>query len=74
MSDIPECYQTPESVINWLQNISGRTEFFKNINVVPFGEMAFIYPKSMTREQAIKKLKKYWNVHTENTKGGIGKA
>lgn len=56
-----EIFNRPIDVINWIKNMSN-LEFFSNVAVIPFGDMAFIYPKDMNKKQAIKKLKKYWRV------------
>ena len=59
-----EIFDRPVDVINWINKMSN-LEFFKNVSVVPFGDMAFVYPKGITKEKAIKILKKYWRVHSE---------
>lgn len=59
-----EIFDRPIDVINWISRMSN-LEFFKNVAVIPFGDMAVIYPKEMDKEQAIKKLKKYWRVHSK---------
>jgi len=59
-----EIFDRPIDVINWIKRMSD-LEFFRNVAVIPFGDMAFIYPKKMDKEQAIKKLKKYWRVHSK---------
>lgn len=60
-----EVYDRPQDVINWIKRMSEKTEFFKNVAVIPFGNMCFVYPKDMTKEKAIKMLKKYWEIHSE---------
>ncbi len=57
-----EIFDRPIDVINWIKQMSD-LEFFKNVAVIPFGDMAVIHPKDMNKEQAIKILKKYWRVH-----------
>ena len=59
-----EVFDRPIDVINWITRMSN-LEFFKNVAVIPFGDMAFIYPKNMDKEKAIKILKKYWRVHSK---------
>lgn len=59
-----EVFDRPIDVINWISRMSN-LEFFKNVAVIPFGDMAVIYPKEMTKEKAIKILKKYWRVHND---------
>ena len=58
-----EIFDRPVDVNNWIKQMSN-LEFFKNVAVIPFGDMAFIYPKNMDKGIAIKILKKYWRVHT----------
>ena len=57
-----EIFDRPIDVINWINRMSN-LEFFKNVAVIPFGDMAFIHPKDMDKDQAIKLLKKYWRIH-----------
>ncbi len=59
-----EVFDRPIDVINWIDRMSN-LEFFKNVAVIPFGDMAFIYPKEMNKDKAIKILKKYWRVHSK---------
>jgi len=57
-----EIFDRPIDVINWIKQISN-LEFFKNVAVIPFGDMAVIHPKDMDKDKAIQILKKYWRVH-----------
>ncbi len=57
-----EIFDRPIDVINWISKMSN-LEFFKNVAVIPFGDMAVIHPKEMDTDKAIKILKKYWRVH-----------
>ncbi len=57
-----EIFDRPIDVINWIKQMSN-LEFFKNVAVIPFGDMAVIHPKDMDKDKAIKILKKYWSVH-----------
>ncbi len=59
-----EIFDSPIDVINWINKISN-LEFFKNVAIIPFGDMAVIHPKEMDKEHSIKKLKQYWRVHAE---------
>lgn len=59
-----EIFDRPIDVINWIKRMS-ELEFFRNVAVIPFGDMAIIYPKNMDKAHAIKKLKKYWRVHSQ---------
>ena len=59
-----EIFDRPIDVINWINKMSD-LEFFKNVSVIPFGDMGVIHPKEMDKEDAIKKLKKYWRIHTK---------
>ncbi len=59
-----EIFDRPIDVINWINRMSD-LEFFKNVAVIPFGDMAFIYPKGMDKDNAIKILKKYWRIHSK---------
>ena len=43
-----EIFDRPIDVINWIKRMSN-LEFFKNVDVIPFGDMAFIYPKEMDK-------------------------
>ncbi len=56
-----EVFDRPIDVINWIDRMSN-LEFFRNVAVIPFGDMAFIYPKDMDKGTAIKILKKYWRI------------
>ncbi len=57
-----EIFDRPIDVINWISKMSN-LEFFKNVAVIPFGDMEVIHPKEMDKDKAIKILKKYWRVH-----------
>ena len=57
-----EIFDRPIDVINWINRMSN-LEFFKNVAVIPFGDMAVIHPKDMDKDKAIKILKKYWRIH-----------
>ena len=59
-----EIFDRPIDVINWISRMSN-LEFFKNVAVIPFGDMAVIYPKDMDKDNAIKILKKYWRIHSK---------
>lgn len=59
-----EIFDRPIDVINWISRMSN-LEFFKNVAVIPFGDMAVIYPKDMDKGKAIKILKKYWRIHSK---------
>jgi len=59
-----EIFDRPEDVINWINKMSN-LEFFKNVSVIPFGDMGIIYPKGMDKDKVIEILKKYWRVHSE---------
>lgn len=59
-----EIFDRPIDVINWIKRMSD-LEFFRNVDVITFGDMAFIYPKAMDKDKAIKILKKYWRVHSQ---------
>lgn len=65
MSESTECYETPQYVVNWIKQTSERTEFFKNVSVLPFGEVCLIYPKDMPKDKVIQKLNKYWRVYSK---------
>ena len=52
-----EIFDKPIDVINWIKKMSN-LEFFKNVAVIPFGDMAVIHPKNMPKDLAIKILKK----------------
>jgi len=58
-----EIFDKPIDVINWINQMSN-LEFFKNVSVIPFGDMAVIHPKEMDKDHAIKILKKYWRIHS----------
>ena len=59
-----EIFDRPIDVVNWVNKMSN-LEFFKNVSVIPFGDMAVIHPKDMDKDTAIKILKKYWRIHTK---------
>ena len=59
-----EVFDRPIDVINWISRMSN-LEFFKNVAVIPFGDMAVIYPKDIDKDKAIKILKKYWRIHSK---------
>jgi len=59
-----EIFDRPIDVINWIKKMSN-LEFFKNVDVIPFGDMAFIYPKDMDKDKAITILKKYLRIYSK---------
>lgn len=64
MSKISEV-NTPEDVIKWMSDVNP-TVFFESVEVLPFGNMAFVIPKGMDHKKAIKKLCRYMKIQVKD--------
>ena len=56
---------TPEDVIKWMSDVNP-TVFFESVKVLPFGNMAFVFPKDMDQNHAIKQLCRYMKIEIKS--------